>query len=193
VNFAAARQFVLDTLQKGLDPALSYHGLHHTLDVERAAAEISVLEDLPSSDRWLVQTAALFHDAGFLWGHEEHEQRGCALARRHLPDFGYSPAQIAQVTSSILATSIPQQPRNLLEKILCDADLDYLGREDFFAIADTLFRELQHFGRISDRDAWNIIQIQFLDNHTYFTDTNKRRRETGKQFNLEVLKKSCKI
>lgn len=193
MNFAAARQFVLDTLQQGLDPALSYHGLHHTLDVERAAAEISVLEGIPSPDRWLVQTAALFHDAGFLWGHEEHELKGCALARQHLPDFGYSPTQVEQVAHTIMATSIPQRPHNLLEKILCDADLDYLGREDFFAIADTLFVELQHFGRISNTEEWNRIQIQFIDNHTYFTDTNRRRRETCKQFNLELLKKSCKI
>ena len=193
MNAAAPQRFMLDLLQRGLDPALSYHGLHHTLDVVRAAADICEGEQVSAYDRLLIQAAALFHDAGFLCGYEDHEQNSCWLARRYLPDFGYSSDQIEQICHLILATRIPSSPENLLEKILCDADLDYLGRPDFFAIADTLYKEWVHFGRIENSGAWHLLQLQFIDNHVYYTGFNRSRREAGKQYNLYQLKKSTQL
>jgi len=35
------------------------------------------------------------------------------------------------------------RPANLLEEIICDSDLDYLGRSDFIPVSNTLFEELK--------------------------------------------------
>jgi uncharacterized protein len=84
----------------------------------------------------------------------------------------------------VMATRVPQQPHNTLSRILCDADLDYLGRPDFFRIGSTLFTELKHYGVISTEREWNQLQVHFLQNHEYFTARNKRLREPQKQVHL---------
>jgi hypothetical protein len=52
----------------------------------------------------------------------------------------------------IHVTEIPHKPLNHLQEIICDADLDYLGRNDFQEIADNLKAELKTMNKIiSDR------------------------------------------
>ncbi len=86
-----------------------------------------------------------------------------------------------------MSTKIPQSPTNLLEQILCDADLDYLGRDDFFSIGDSLFRELQAYNLIGDEQTWNRLQVSFLSAHRFHTNTNKTLREPVKRRYLEEL------
>jgi HD superfamily phosphodiesterase len=136
-----------------------------------------------------VKTAALFHDAGFVKDkHAGHEAEGCLLAQTYLPDFGYSPRDIEQICAMIMATKIPQSPQNLLEQILCDADLDYLGRTDFVKIGNALFEELKAYNIMHDEKAWNRLQVSFLSAHKFHTQTNKSLREPVKQRYLENLK-----
>jgi len=84
----------------------------------------------------------------------------------------------------IMATKIPQTPLNHLEQIMADADLDYLGRDDFQVISDRLFQELE----IPDKNKWNKIQIAFFEKHSYFTESAKRLRNDKKQENLAKIK-----
>jgi hypothetical protein len=76
----------------------------------------------------------------------------------------------------IMATKIPQTPHNKLEEIICDADLDYLGREDFFPIAQTLFSEWKSRFFIVEENEWNQVQFNFFKLHHYFSSTNKSLR-----------------
>ena len=135
-----AEQYVLGQLETRLDRTLFYHGIHHTIDVVNAAAEIAALEGITDEESLaLLRTAAFYHDSGFMNIYQGHEEAGCVLAREVLPGFGYTEAQIATICGMIMATKIPQSPKNTLERIICDADLDYLGRDDFEGIAATLF------------------------------------------------------
>jgi hypothetical protein len=88
----------------------------------------------------------------------------------------------------IRATKIPQNPSNLLEKIICDADLDYLGREDFWEIGNKLFEELKTLGLISNKYEWNQNQLVFLENHSYFTNASQKLRNERKHQNLLEIK-----
>ncbi|MEM1216569.1 MAG: HD domain-containing protein [Bacteroidota bacterium] len=142
MNYQAAKDFILEKLRTELADELYYHGLHHTLDVLAVTEELAELLDIAPHERVLLRTAALYHDAGFTVSATEHELRGCEIARAHLPGFGYRPADIERICGMITATKIPQSPQNQLEEILCDADLDYLGRDDFYPIGATLFDEL---------------------------------------------------
>jgi len=87
-----------------------------------------------------------------------------------------------------MATRIPQSPANLLESILCDADLDYLGRDDFKKIGQTLFEEFTEYSILQDEQAWNKLQVSFLSSHQYHTETNRTLREPVKRRYLEELK-----
>jgi uncharacterized protein len=189
MNYKAVKAFVLDKLERELLPIYTYHGLHHTIDVLKTAAEICHTEGVNSHNTTLVKTAALFHDSGFTISPKEHEATGCEIARNILPDYGYSEADIEHICGMIMATKIPQSPKNLLEQILCDADLDYLGRNDFFSIGNTLFEELQVLGILETTLQWNTMQVKFLESHKYHTESTKQLREIQKQLHIEEVKK----
>ena len=87
-----------------------------------------------------------------------------------------------------MATKIPQSPKNKLEAIICDADLDYLGRDDFYDIGNTLFEELKAYNILQTEEAWNKLQVKFLENHSFFTNTNRRRRAPRKGKYLRELR-----
>lgn len=188
MGFDKAKETIVHHLEQNLPSDLFYHGIHHTFDVFDAALVIAANEKIDSADDLtLLKTAALFHDSGFTIDASKHEECGCDLAREILPACDYSDSQIDQICGMIMATKIPQQPLNLLERIICDADLDYLGRDDFFKIGDTLYQELKAFDKIKDVTQWNQLQISFLSNHQYHTEFSRGNREIKKQENLQEI------
>lgn len=187
MDYHAAKAFIIDKLDQELAPHLVYHGLRHTLDVLQITQELCDLESVTPYETLLLKTAALFHDAGFVISNVNHEALGCGLVRQHLPRFGYSEAQIQRICGMIMATKIPQSPQNKLDEILCDADLDYLGRPDFYEIGAALFSELRHYKVLHTEEAWNRLQISFLEKHAFFTRTNKQRRSAQKEAYLQEL------
>jgi predicted metal-dependent HD superfamily phosphohydrolase len=190
MGFDKAKETIVHHLEQNLPSDLFYHGIHHTFDVFDAALVIAENEKIDSADDLtLLKTAALFHDSGFTIDASKHEECGCDLAREILPACDYSDSQIDQICGMIMATKIPQQPLNLLERIICDADLDYLGRDDFFKIGDTLYQELTAYDKIKDVTQWNQLQISFLSNHQYHTEFSRGNREIKKQENLQAVTK----
>ena len=79
------------------------------------------------------------------------------------------------------------------EKIICDADLDYLGRSDFYSTGEGLFKEFLRQGIVQDETSWNLLQVNFLERHHYFTQTCQRKREAIKQQHLEELRKKTAV
>lgn len=187
--YSEIQQHVINKLEDGLSPALTYHNLQHTIDVLKQAMDISSEEGIDDNeDIMLLQVAALYHDVGFLNTYNGHEEKSCVIATQELPGFGLTENQIEKVCGMIMATKVPQIPQNTLEEIICDADLDYLGRSDFFTIGEGLFREFMDQGIVTNDKEWNMLQVSFLENHTYFTATSKARRDKKKQEHLEEIK-----
>lgn len=183
-----AEAFILNELRGKLSETLYYHSVDHILDVVEAVLRIAKAEGIEDEETLnLLRTAALFHDVGFLKTYAGHEEKGCEMVRMILPEFEYTEEQIAEICGMIRATKIPQTPTNKLEEILCDADLDYLGRDDFKAIAHYLFRELRERDMVKNEKIWNQIQVQFMENHQYWTPTSCRTREPKKREHLDHL------
>jgi len=120
--------------------------------------------------------------------YDKNEPIGAEMAQEILPKFGYTQAHIDRIKELIFVTQIPHQPKNKLEEIMCDADLDYLGRDDFHEIADKLRRELREHGKIDSDRKWDEIQVSFLTQHRYFTQTSINTRREKKIQNLQVIK-----
>ncbi len=173
-----------------LPDQLSYHNLAHTLDVLEQVQVIAEHEKLTDTDQLdLLSTAALLHDTGFLHVYREHEDRGCKMADTILPGFGYSKTEIAYINTLIMATRIPQTPLDKLGEMLCDADLDYLGRDDFQPISETLKQEWLAFGIIKSHDEWMQKQVGFFKLHHYFTSySNKVRKPVKDKHFREILR-----
>ncbi len=189
MDFPGAKEFVINKLEKELKPALYYHNFQHTLDVVNSVTTLATMEKVNGEDLMILRTAALYHDTGFLWQYNNNEAIASEFARITLPGFGYDRPSIEKVSKLILETKVPQHPTSLLSKILCDADLDYIGREDFFITALRLHRE---WSENSDRKItfkeWYLKQLQFVKHHHYFTLSARTLRNNRKKKNLSQIR-----
>ena len=192
IAYSEIKKLMLDKLQNDLPAHLTYHSVLHVKDVLQAVTVLAKSENVTDEDLLLLKTAAIFHDAGFLYGANEHEKKSCEIAKLYLPKYGYSAEQINKICGMIMATKIPQTPQNHLEEVLADADLDYLGREDFFIISHRLFEELSMLGIVSNEDDWNQLQIKFFESHRFFTPTSIKLRNQKKQEHLSIIKSKLK-
>ena len=185
IQFQACRENVLEVLKKGLSPKLTYHTIGHVLDVEESATRIAEKMGVADEQIQLIRTASLVHDIGFIYTYSGHEVKSCEMTSELLSPFGYSELDIDTICGMIMATRIPQEPKNVLEEILADADLDYLGRGDYEPISDTLFQEMKTYGFLKTKKEWLHVQVNFLRKHHYHTDWSKKHRAPKK---AEVLK-----
>ncbi len=189
INYSKAERYIMHKLQKELSKKLHYHSIWHTKDVTRQVERIALGEGITDEDLFLLKTAASYHDAGFITQYEKNEPVGAQLAQEILPNFGYTQDHIDRIKELIYATQVPHQPKNKLEEIICDADLDYLGRDDFHEIADKLRVELREHGKLNSDRKWDETQVSFLTQHRYFTRTSIQTRRMKKTQNLAEIKK----
>ncbi len=188
IKFEDLNDYVLDRLERELPKHLYYHNLKHTIDVTIGVEIIGSGEGVSNEEMLLLKTAAVFHDFGQVKGAVDHEERSCEYAREILPRFGYDQDDIEIITGIIMATKLPPKPTTLLQRIICDADLDYLGRRDMVPVSDTLYRELKVQGIISSFNDWNKLQVKFLSAHQYFTNTAQSMRQVNKEEQIERIK-----
>lgn len=189
MNVEAVTEKIIEMLTHQLPKQLVYHRVEHTIDVLGAAVRYGNDEKISPHEMALLKTAAVLHDTGYLYRYLENEIKAVDLAKEILPHYGYQKKDIELINSCIMATRIPQSPDNPLAKILCDADLDYLGRDDFFETSEKLRVEWINYGLLNDNiDTWNEIQLRFITVHTYFTPSAIEKRNHKKQEHLRIIK-----
>lgn len=189
MDFDNARKEILDKLKAGLPDELYYHNYEHILKVEQSAITLSRMEGIKGLELILLRTAVIFHDSGYLLADDENEAYSIALAKSILPKYDYSKAEIAQVENMIQATKHNIRPSNLIEAIICDANLDYLGRADYYEVAKNLRKELAAKGTKFKEKEWLEFQLHFLEKiHTYYTNTSKNTREHEKKNRIKELR-----
>lgn len=188
-DMAGLRLHVTRLLRTGLGPDVHFHDPAHTLEsVVPAADRLALAEGVSDESRRLIHAAALLHDTGYTEGSADHEQTSARIARQTLPDFGFGPDEIERIVRLILATKLGYHPATVEERILADADLDLLGRDDFWDRSLDLRRELAAGGVHYDERGWTERQIEFLTGHRYHTESARRLRQPGKAENLRRLR-----
>ncbi len=188
LNVEGAIAYALNRLAVELTPDLTYHSLAHTRDdVLPAATRLGGMAGLSEADTGLLRVAAAYHDLGYTEHREEHELCSIRLAAQVLPAFGFDSRSIERVLGIIMATRLPQSPRHLIERLLADADLDALGRDDFFDRSAELLAERRIYGRSVSDEQWWREQVAFLSEHRYWTSCAERLRGEGKARNLKLL------
>ncbi|MEP7079961.1 MAG: YitT family protein [Ginsengibacter sp.] len=188
MQYEKAYAFLINKLAKELPPHITYHNVHHTTNVIKAAEYLGKRENISSEEMTILKTAALFHDCGFIKSHKEHEARSCEIAKNILPQFDYTPSQVDRICIMIMATKLPQKPADSLSRLLCDADLYYLGGDKYDTFSNNLYKEFKKNKVVKTSLEWNIRQAEFISAHKYFTDTAIKEREPGKQITLRKLK-----
>jgi adenylate cyclase len=187
MDFDHARRYIIKKLQNNLPKHYFYHSHRHTLNVEKSAIRIAKLEGVTKKDILLLRTACLLHDIGYIFEYQLNENISIDFAKEKLPKFGYSSNQIDKICKMINATKFDVEPISLLEKIICDADHDYLGRPDYQIIANDLRKELEAIGKQMSDLEWVDFQLNFLKKHTFYTNTAKNIRGNGKRNRIQEL------
>lgn len=199
IDFDVVKKAVTKAMTK-LDTRLTYHSWSHTVD-EVLPRVCSIMGHLLCKqplahnpltlheELLIVKTAALFHDTGFIDRYKNNEEMGCKRARHMLPQFGYKQHQVDRICNCIMATKMPQSPGdNLLARILCDADLAYLGTDSFLKRAEDLRLERNAIlGTDCSEEGWREQTIEFLKNHSFFTQAAKELFDEQKQKHLKSL------
>lgn len=187
--FNSLRESVLQDLLNNLPARLPYHDYAHTLDVVRASHEYGTQAGLDEASMDLLLTASLLHETGIMKGYQGHEHESAAYARRILPGYGYTVNQIKTIEQLILETELSNEPGGLLSQILRDADLDYLGRPDYFAIAHKLRLEWMYLNNYpKSLKVWYEEQLNFLQNHKYYTIWATQARSQGLEENIKLIR-----
>lgn len=187
-DWEGVRAYFLQRLANNLPGNLPFHGLPRTRDDILPTIEHYITAaNLNPDDALLLRTAALFYNAGYLERYDDNGAVAVRIASEALPSFGYTSSQIAAIVAMIIAVQPPQRPLTILAELLCDADRDYYGREDYFTISEALRLELMAHGRFYTQSAWRERQIEELRSHRYFTEIARRLRDYGKALNLARL------
>ena len=155
---------------------------------KRSNIKLTIYFNIDRYQAKLLRIGVLLHDIGFTVSMDHHELEGAKIANELMTEFEFAKSEIKFVTQLILATELPQKPKNLMERIICDVDLDYLGRKDFYEISDLLYQELLERSEFFDKTQWNRIQIAFLENHTYHTEFARKKRQGLKEQRIDELK-----
>ena len=166
-------------------PKLPYHNFAHAVDVAQAADTLAGLENLSTNQGFLLQTGACLHDIIYDIHAKDNEEQSTLLAEDLLPIFDYGYEDIYQVKSIILATKIPTKPKSRLEEVMCDADVDNLGRPDFLDKCELLRQERG----VEDLKNWYGNTLKFLQGHRYYTESARDLRQKGFEENLENLRR----
>ena len=184
-----AREYALKLLRARLATWVAYHDIRHTEETVEACREIAAGCGLDPDQTDIVLIAAWFHDTGYIETVQGHEERSSAIAEEYLRGLGYPPGKIDRVKGCIMATKMPQRPNNLLEQIICDADMLYIGREEFFEKNDLLRDEIERReGIVIDPAAWLRRSIEFLEGQEYHTEYCRQRLTAGLKRNIETLR-----
>ncbi len=187
------KDHVLELLSKQLSEDLTYHSMNHTLDVVRGANEIAEGQSFSEDEVQIINIAAWFHDTGYTIDRENHENYSAEIARKYLLGKDYPDEKIKKVEGCILATKMPQNPQNKLEKVLCDADLMHLANEDYFRKADLLHKEIEKtkLCKIPENE-WLKMNQEFLKGHCFFTEYAQKTYESAVKENLRKVKERLK-
>ena len=184
-------QYVLSFFSKGVCKQYCFHNESHTNSVVSAVKEMAYHYGLNNEDRFVLVTAAYFHDLGYAkGGSESHEERGAQMARDFLSTKSIDISVIDKIQRCILATRMPQNPTDLLEQIICDADLYHLGTPMFLERNKLMQQEAEKVsgGKI-DKAIWRDNTIKLFENHQYHTSYAKEKLTVGKNENFETLVK----
>lgn len=165
-----------------------YHNLSHTKKVVEIINDICNYNKIDSNNCEILTIAAWFHDVGHIFTWEGHEDISIKFAKKYLINNDYDNLKIEKVCNCIHATRLDVKPQNHLEQIICDADLSYLGSNDFFKRSSLLRKEMEVRKKTLFSDLqWLMLNKEFIEGQEFYTDYGKKKLNKIKKLNLEKI------
>jgi len=185
-----AKDYVTNLINTRLNTGCKFHTIKHTLRVLSNAELIASETDLTEDQINTVRISALFHDAGYVDDYVGHEAKSAEYAAAFLRSKSVDEENINLVVGAILATKIPQQPKNIIDKIVCDADLMHLASDDYFEQAELIRQEWTNMGRGKlDKYQFELNSLTFFREHRFKTEYGRTVLQAKKEENAKQLGK----
>ncbi|CAA7386479.1 Pycsar system effector family protein [Chryseobacterium fistulae] len=186
-----AKNYVEILFKDKLSSLYFYHNFIHTTYTVNKAEEIMAYTPVSQVDQEKVLLALWFHDTGYIECAQNHEEKGVELLKVFLQNEKYDEEYINDVAQLILATKITYEPRNLLEKIVKDADCSHFASHDYTTISDALRREWELTNvKCFSNEEWNEGNLDILKNkHHYYTDYAIENWDPLKKKNINKIEK----
>lgn len=187
------KEYVSDLLENKLSVDVLFHSIKHTMDVLKNSETIAKYSCLEESDTNILRLSALFHDLGYIKMYQGHEEESAKYASEYLKSKDIDNSTIRNITGSILATKIPQCPKTIIAKMLCDADLMHLTYDNYFEQIDLMRLEWSNLGITNlNEQEFHLGSIDFFKAHKYFSEYGQDILEAKKQHTLLRIKKRIK-
>jgi len=184
------KNYVTTLLKSSIPETLLFHNLKHTESVVKDAIELGAGVGLSESDMEILLLAAWFHDTGYTVKYEGHEKESERIAAEFLKERNYPADGLNKVVNCIRATQLPQEPKDTLSKLLCDADLFGIAKKSFLKYGQLLRVEWgNNYKKAYTEEEWLKVELEFLHSHKYFTNYAKEKYSDQKRKNINKLKK----
>jgi HD-GYP domain-containing protein (c-di-GMP phosphodiesterase class II) len=186
---------IRDTFFSSPNAQLLYHNIGHTNSVVEASKEIGKAMKLSDEGLENVLIAAWFHDSEYRGGAKDHENRAAESVELFLQKHQIAPERIESIKSMIMVTQFGCAPKNLEERVICDADLIHLGKKEFMEVNKLLRAETEMIQGHSIPDLeWYESNLSFLSQHyfqTPYTKENYQKRKNKNVLLINELKKEA--
>ena len=181
-------EFVTELFKERLPDWAIYHNLWHTIETVKGCEEIGIGSGLLKEDLEILNVAAWFHDTGYIFQANGHEEKSAEIAYKFLKEKNYQENKINEIIACIVATKISNQPNNLLESVICDADLISLAKPDYLEKNNLLKSEteLRENIKLSELE-WLKRSLNFLSTHQYYTDHAQKNYDHQLKANIRNL------
>jgi predicted metal-dependent HD superfamily phosphohydrolase len=188
-----AEKFVSEFLSQNLSDKIIFHTFEHAIDIKNNVETIGSFCHLDGEEMALVKISALFHDTGYAFNETDHEGKSVEIVTEFLKSRGIEKKQIDKITNCILATKIPQNPKDKISEVLCDADLMHFASDDYFKKVELLRQEWKNLGLHEfNKTRFDLNSIDFFNKHSYHTDYGKNMLAINKEKTLELIKNKAK-
>lgn len=184
-----AKKYVFELINTNISEKLLYHSVNHTKDVLKNAELIGSLNNLSEEDFNILRISTIFHDIGFIEVYEGHEEISVLYAKKFLEERDIDESIINEVSTAIMATKVPQNPKNLISMILCDADLMNLSHEKKYLKDVELLREewIECGKEVYSQQEFYQVTLDFFKNHHFHTEYGKSTLRPKKDRTEEIL------
>ncbi len=170
-------EFILAKLETELDKNLYFHNFEYSRHLYEYGGLLAKAADLDPEETMLTQTAALMLNTGYSGGYQNQENRSAEYARNILKEYNYSEKQITIISNLILSSKWPPEPKNMLEMVLYDIKMEYIGRADYVKLYKLLFLEQNHYLKSVDVNTFKKQQEEIIQKYQFFTESARRLRE----------------
>lgn len=171
-----------------------FHNLSHTKSVLERSSYLALNLGIAWDDLEDLQVASIFHDIGFIKQYPKNEYIGSQIARKWLEEEKHPEERIQKIESIIMATVLFSKPKNILEEIIQDADVDNIGTKNAFNYSQLLQKEILEFWgiEIPECSFWQFTYRMHSSFH-FHTNLAKKERQWQQKRNVELLKSYLKM